>query len=231
MARGSWLYYSTRCPVSLGTGNFPIPDLMRSIKTMGAAAIRPLITTALLILAALGLAALVYFREAPQVEHIFCFTPQDVVGLTLTTPQQTLELRRQGPDQWDLQKTPEPVTAANSATVTYLLTLLTTTEPGRFRAHPEGLVVSSSDWPQFGLAKPQAALDIRLRDNSIHTLVLGNPSFDGQFVYGVLDPPPQPKELQVTLVPMALQTALGRPPEDWQAPAPQPESASPAASS
>ncbi len=99
---------------------------------------------------------------------------------------------------------------ANPATVAFLTNLLTTTQRDRT------LVVSPDRAAEFGLDQPTGTISITLADQTQHQLVLGKPSFDRTFLYALIDPDPQAKELSVSLISPQFANAVDRDLAEWQ---------------
>ncbi len=99
---------------------------------------------------------------------------------------------------------------ANPATVAFLTNLLTTTQRDRT------LVVSPDRAAEFGLDQPTGTISITLADQTQHKLVLGKPSFDRTFLYTLIDPDPQAKELSVSLISPQFANAVDRDLTEWQ---------------
>lgn len=99
---------------------------------------------------------------------------------------------------------------ANPATVAFLTNLLTTTQRDRT------LVVSPDRAAEFGLDQPTGTISITLADQKKHQLVLGKPSFDRTFLYALIDPDPQAKELSVSLISPQFANAVDRDLAEWQ---------------
>ncbi|MBK1986854.1 DUF4340 domain-containing protein [Sphaerospermopsis aphanizomenoides BCCUSP55] len=150
-------------------------------------------TTLILILLALGLGAFVYFHEIKgstqreavkqSQQKIFAFTADDVQSLTVRTKDITLNLERSPkpePPKW-LIKSPisEP---ANDAIVSYLMDLLVQGKSER------NLSIPANQLSEFGVDNPQATIDIQLKNQQSHKLILGKPNFNDSFLYAQVDP-------------------------------------------
>jgi Domain of unknown function (DUF4340) len=99
---------------------------------------------------------------------------------------------------------------ANEPTVAFLTNLLTTTQRDRT------LNVSPDRAAEFGLDKPMGTIGITLTDQQKHKLVLGKLSFDRTWLYALIDPDPQAKELVVSLVSPQFANAVDRDLKEWQ---------------
>jgi Domain of unknown function (DUF4340) len=181
-------------------------------------------TTLILILLALGLGGFVYFYEirgATQREEvkdkkqqIFSFTEDDVQSLTIKTKNITLNLERSGQPsnpKWLLKSpTSEP---ANDAIVSYLTNLLV-------KGTSDGsLPISPTQLGEFGLDQPPATINIKLKSQKTHQLILGKSNFNGRFLYGQADPIVKPDgNIQVLLVSTDFANAVNRELSEWKQP-------------
>ena len=144
-------------------------------------------TTLILIVLAIGLGSFVYFHEIKgknqqteiktQKQKIFSFTPADVQSLTIKIKDTTLELEKRNTSekpQWEI-KSPisEP---ANDAIVSYLMDLLVEGKSERT------LPILTNELSEFGLDKPVATIDIKLKNQQKHQLILGKGDFNNQFL-------------------------------------------------
>lgn len=155
-------------------------------------------------------------EESSAHEHdgtpIFNFTEDQVQTLTVKRPKQTLVFERTKnsfPQTWKM-RTPKQ-TPANEAAVAYLLNLLATGRSTRT------LNVPAAQKQEFGLDQPLATIDVQLKNQQRHQLVLGKLNFNQSAIYAQADPAAQPT-LQVLLAPTTLETAVNRPLAEWQQP-------------
>ncbi|MEA5619044.1 DUF4340 domain-containing protein [Cronbergia sp. UHCC 0137] len=179
-------------------------------------------TTLILLLLALGLGGFVYFYEIKGANHreevkqqqqeIFSFTPEDVQAMTIKTKDITLQLEKRtssAKPQW-LIKSPisEP---ANDAIVSYLMDLLV-------KGKSEKTVsTSTGELSKFGLDKPQAKIDIKLKNQQTHQLILGNLDFNNNFLYAQVDPIPTTNEnINLLLVSKDFANAVNRQLSEWR---------------
>ncbi|MFN6571550.1 DUF4340 domain-containing protein [Dendronalium sp. ChiSLP03b] len=181
-------------------------------------------TTLILILLALGLGGFVYFYEiqgATQREEIkekqqriFSFTSDDVQSLAVKTQKLTVNLERNSQSdnsKW-LLKSPvsEP---ANDAIVSYLMDLLVQGKSDRT------LSIPANQLGEFGLDRPQATINIILKNQKTHQLLLGKPDFNRRFVYARADSAPQPNgNINVLLVSTDFENAVNRDLSEWKQP-------------
>ncbi|MDZ8187410.1 MAG: DUF4340 domain-containing protein [Nostoc sp. ChiSLP02] len=179
-------------------------------------------TTLILILLALGLGGFVYFYEIKgatqrqeikeQKQQIFSFAEDDVQALTVKTKKLTLNLERSNQSnnpKW-LIKSPisEP---ANDAIVSYLMDLLVKGKSDRT------LSVAPNELGQFVLDKPQATINITLKNKQIHQIILGKHNFNGSFLYAQADPPTKPEgNVNVLLVSIDFENAVNRDLSEWK---------------
>lgn len=181
-------------------------------------------TTLILLLLALGLGSFVYFYEirgATQREEvkekqqqIFLFTADDVQSLSITTQKISLSLERnpqQSQPKW-LLKSPvsEP---ANDAIVSYLMDLLVKGKSDRT------LSIPANQKADFGLDQPQATINISLKNQKNHQLLLGKPDFNRRFLYVQADPTVKPDgNIDVLLVSTDFENAVNREISEWKQP-------------
>ncbi|AFY31570.1 DUF4340 domain-containing protein [Calothrix sp. PCC 7507] len=181
-------------------------------------------TTLILIFLALGLGSFVYFYEIQgatrredvkeKKQQIFSFTADDVQSLIITTQKVNLTLERNGKSnnpKW-LLKTPisEP---ANDAIVSYLLDLLVPAKSNY------SLSVSANQKREFGLDKPQTTINLLLKNQKSHQLILGKPDFNRRFLYAQADPSVKPDgNIDVLLVSTDFENAVNRDISEWKQP-------------
>ncbi|HIK07907.1 MAG TPA: DUF4340 domain-containing protein [Trichormus sp. M33_DOE_039] len=185
-------------------------------------------TTLILVLLALGLGGFVYFYEiqgATQREEakenkqqIFSFAEDDVQALTIKTAKLTLNLERnpQPNPKW-LIKSPvsEP---ANDAIVSYLMDLLVKGKSDR------SVSVTPNQIGEFGLDQPQVTIDIKLKNQTTHQIILGKPNFNRSFIYALVDPTTATNgNLNVLSVSTDFENAVNRELAEWKQPANQVE--------
>lgn len=188
--------------------------------------------TLILVLLALGLGSFVYFHEirgATQREEVrenqqqvFSFTEDDVQAITVKTPKLTVSLSRnpQSDNPKWLLKSPvsEP---ANDAIVSYLMDLLV---KGKSVNQAPSKVVrtlstSANQIAEFGLDQPQATINITLKNQKTHQLILGKPDFNNRFIYAQADPSNQANgNVNVLLVSTDFANAVNRELSEWKQP-------------
>ncbi|BAZ14969.1 hypothetical protein NIES4071_68390 [Calothrix sp. NIES-4071] len=188
-------------------------------------------TTLVLMLLALGLGGFVYFYEirgATQREsisdkkQIFNFAADDIQSLTIKRGSDNIVLERSSspdPPKWLLKA---PVEApASDASVSYLTDLLVKGEINRaISSQPNQL-------NQFGLDQPQATIDIKLKNQKTHRLILGKPDFNNSFLYARTDLNTNSNSIQVLLVSKDFQNAVNRDISEWQQAQDNPQKSSP----
>lgn len=179
-------------------------------------------TTLILLLLALGLGGFVYFYEiqgakqspsvANQEQQIFSFDEKQVQYLMVNTKGQRLEFERKdksGKPTW-LMKTPNEAPAAD-ASVLYLMDLLAKGKSSRT------IQIPADQLQQYGLAPPQATVEVKLNDQKTHQLILGKPDFNRSFLYAQADPPPKPVgNVNVLLVSTDFDNAVNRSLSEWK---------------
>ncbi len=178
-------------------------------------------TTLILILLALGLGGFVYFYEikgAPQREEvkdkkqqIFSFAADDVQSLTVKTENYTLNLERNnnaGDTKW-LIKSPT-VSPANDPIVSYLMDLLVKGKSDRT------LSIPANQLADFGLDKPLGTININLKNQKSHQLILGKSDFNHRFLYAQADPAATDGNINVLLVSTDFENAVKRELSEWK---------------
>ncbi|WP_427158127.1 DUF4340 domain-containing protein [Aliinostoc sp. HNIBRCY26] len=180
-------------------------------------------TTLILVVLALGLGGFVYFYEIQGAtqrqeakenqQKIFSFAEDDVQALTVKTAKLTLNLERntQPNPKW-LLKSPvsEP---ANDAIVSYLMDLLVKGKSDRTVPTPPNQL------GEFGLDKPQATIDIKLKNQKNHQIILGKSNFNRSFIYAQVDPTtPNNGNINVLLVSTDFENAVNRELSEWKQP-------------
>lgn len=196
----------------------------------------------LLTIAAL-LGGAVFFYEAYQStkqedgrsanQKLFPFEESDIQAFTMKTPQQTVSFAKvaasETPSPKPTAASPSPtpqiwqMTAptkgpASDGTVAFLLNLLGT------GTAEKTLTIPTARLAEFGFDQPQATIDITLKNQKTHRLVLGNPDFNRSFLYAQIDPVTNPKpEHTIHLVSLDFENAINRPLSEWkQSPADKP---------
>ncbi|MBF2065055.1 MAG: DUF4340 domain-containing protein [Calothrix sp. C42_A2020_038] len=179
-------------------------------------------TTFILLLFALGLGSFVYFYEirgatqrqqaSENAKQIFTFAADDIQSLTIRRDSSNVILERTNrpdPPRWQLQA---PVSApASEASVSYLTDLL-------IKGVQKRKVSSEANQlHEFGLDQPQASIEIKLRNQKTHRLILGKPDFNNSFLYAQADPTTKPDgKIDVLLVSKDFQNAVNREITEWQ---------------
>ncbi|WGV26542.1 DUF4340 domain-containing protein [Halotia branconii] len=179
-------------------------------------------TTLILILLALGLGGFVYFYEIQgatqrqevkeQKQQIFSFAADDVQSLTVKTQDMTINLERNSQSsspKW-LLKSPvsEP---ANDAIVGYLMDLLIKGKSDRT------LSIPANQRGEFNLDQPLATIDIKLKNQDTHQLILGKTDFNNRFLYAQADSATQPNgNTNLLLVSTDFKNAVNRELSEWK---------------
>jgi hypothetical protein len=181
-------------------------------------------TTLVLIFLAVGLGGFVYFYEIQgatqreqlqaQNQRIFSFTEDEIGSLTIQKEDINLKLERNTPSaqpKWLLTSpTPAP---ANDAIVAYLTNLLVNGKSDRT------LEVTPNQLEEFGFSQPLARINIKLKNQKTHELILGNPDFNSRFLYARTDAKtPENGKINVILVSTDFQNAVNRELSEWQQP-------------
>lgn len=179
-------------------------------------------TTLILLLLALGLGGFVYFYEVQgasqqqiakdQKQQIFSFEQEQVQSFTVKTKEQALSFERKdnvGKPIWQM-KAPSN-TLASDASVSYLMDLLVKGKSNRT------IQVAADQLQEYGLAQPQATIEINLKNQQTHQLILGKPDFNRNFLYAQADPPAKPNgNVDVLLVTTDFENAINRQLSEWK---------------
>ncbi|GAX34129.1 DUF4340 domain-containing protein [Nodularia sp. NIES-3585] len=181
-------------------------------------------TTLILVFLALGLGGFVYFYEIrgesqreevkTQQQQIFSFTEDDIQSLTIKKQDITLNLERNTEtenSQWFLTSpTSEP---ANDAIVAYLTDLLVQGQSDRTLSTP------ANQLDDFGLNEPLATINIKLKNQTTHQLILGKPDFNRSFLYAKTDSTtPENGNVNIILVSTNFENAVNRELSEWRKP-------------
>ena len=181
-------------------------------------------TTLVLMFLAVGLGGFVYFYEIQgttereqlqaQKQQIFTFTQDDIQSLTIQKQDITVSLERNTPStqpQWLL--TSPSTEPANDAIVAYLTNLLVNGESDRT------LEVTPNELEEFGFSQPLARINIKLKNQKTHQLILGNPDFNSRFLYAQTDENQEENgKINVILVSTDFENAVNRELSEWQQP-------------
>ena len=179
-------------------------------------------TTLILLLLALGLGGFVYFYEVQgasqqqiaknQKQQIFSFEQEQVQSFTVTTKEQVLLFERgdkAGKPIWRM-KAPSN-TLASDAAVSYLMDLVVKGKSNRT------IQVAAAQLQEYGLAQPQATIEVKLKNQQTHQLILGKPDFNYNFLYAQVDPPAKPiGNADVLLVSTDFENAVNRQLSEWK---------------
>lgn len=152
-------------------------------------------------------------EQQEQVLKLFQFNEDQVAALTVKTPKLTLVFERSKqsfPHTWRMKKPQDK--PADEAAIAFLLNLLATAKS------PRTLSVEPTRQKEFGFEKSPGNVKVILKNEQIHTLVLGGQDPTESFIYAQVDPEVDSgKNLQVILVPTAFVGAIDRPLTEWQA--------------
>jgi hypothetical protein len=179
-------------------------------------------TTLILLLLALGLGGFVYFYEIQgatqrqsakaREQQIFSFEEDQVQSFTVKTKERTLEFERgnqSGQPKW-LMKAPSQIPASD-ASVSYLMNLLVKGKSDR------AIQVPATQLQEYGLEQPQATIEVKLKNQTTHQLILGKPDFNRNFLYAQADPAAKPAgNVDVLLVSTDFENAVNRQLSEWK---------------
>jgi hypothetical protein len=181
-------------------------------------------TTLILILLALGLGGFVYLYEfnwknqreevKEKNQQIFSFAADDVQSLSVKTNSLNINLERNNSSdkpKW-LLKSPEQAPASD-ASVSYLMDLLVKGTSNRI------LSVPTKQLPEFSLDKPQATIEVKLKNQKTYQLTLGKSDFNRRFLYAQTNPGIKPDgNINVLLVSPDFENAVNRQLSEWKQP-------------
>lgn len=181
-------------------------------------------TTLILILLALVLGGFVYFYEIrgatvreenkEEKQQIFSFAADDVQSLTVKTKKLTLNLERNPESSNPKWLIKSPISGlANDAIVSYLMDLLVEGKSDRTLSTP------AKELGEFALDEPQATINITLKNQQNHQLILGKLNFNGRFLYAQTDYAAKPDgNIDVLLVSPDFANAMNRELSEWKQP-------------
>ena len=180
-------------------------------------------TTLVLILLALGIGSFVYFYEIKgatqrkevkdKEQQIFAFEASDVQSLTVKTKNLAIKIEsgdKSSKTKW-LIKSPT-VTPVSDAVMSYLINTLVKGKVERT------LSVPTNQLGEFGLDQPQATINVKLKNQKTHQLILGKSDFNHRFLYAQADPVSTNGNTNVLLVSTDLENAVNRKLSEWQEP-------------
>ena len=190
-------------------------------------------TTLVLMLLALGLGGFVYFYEirgasqrqeaSDSKKQIFSFAADDIQSLTITRGNDNIILERSNnpnPPRW-LLKAPEN-SPASDASVSYLTDLLVKGQINR------AITSQASQLNEFGLNQPQATIEVKLKNQKTHKLILGKPDFNNNFLYAQTEASSKPDgTINVLLISKDFQNAVSRDVSEWKQAGDNPQQPSP----
>ncbi len=177
-------------------------------------------TTLILIVLALGLGGFVYFYEVrgatqrqeakAKEQQIFSFEEEQVQSFTVKTKEQTLEFERGTPATKWLMKAPSK-TIASDASVSYLMNLVVKGKSDR------AIQVPVAQLQEYGLKQPQATIEVKLKNQTTHQLILGKPDFNRNFLYAQANPAVESTgDVSVLLVSTDFENAVNRSLAEWK---------------
>lgn len=165
-----------------------------------------------------GIALIVMQQPAPkspesgeqvsgEEQPLFEFDAADIASFTLKTRLRTMQFERDRADQWQMTE-PEKATASDPS-ISFLLDLMTS-------GKGQTMIAPTSDREQFGLHQPLATIDLTLKDETTHKLVVGDYNFNRGHLYAQVDPPDQAAQMKLFLVSPSFDNAVNRPLNEWK---------------
>ncbi|EKD08029.1 hypothetical protein SPLC1_S300490 [Arthrospira platensis C1] len=189
-------------------------------------------STRILMIIALVLAGGVYVVEIrgksqqqqvqARQDRIFDISQDEIQSLIIETGDRTLKIERVGEDETDAitpWKMLEPMEyPANIARVNAVLNQLVNTQ--RIASNPNSgiskLTISKSQLEDYGLVDPQESIQIQLRDETTHRLVLGKSEFSGDAIYAMTNPPETlPENISILVISKTARDAISHPLDEW----------------
>ncbi len=179
-------------------------------------------TTLILMLTALALGGFVYLYEIrgkqqqaeiqEQQKQVFDFELEQIQTITIKQESETLTLKIDEEAEEKTWNITAPVEKkADLQTVEFLLTELTNLKSDR------SITTSVSQLSEYGLEKPEITVEIQLKDGKTNRLFLGQPDFDGNFIYSQLEPEGEPpEEVSVLLLSVNFKNVLTKPVSEWE---------------
>lgn len=175
-------------------------------------------TTLVLLLLALGLGGFVYLYEVQgasqrqlakeQKQQIFSFEKEQIQSFSVKTKEQTLFFERG--DKAGVWQIKPSNSLASDASVSYLMNLLVKGKSNRT------IQVSATQLQKYGLNQPQATIEVKLKNQQTHQLILGKPDFNRNFLYAQADSPAKPSgSVDVLLVSPDFENAVNRKLSEW----------------
>jgi ribosomal protein L23 len=164
-------------------------------------------------------------REEIQAKQdkIFDVSKDDIQSLTIQTDDKTLKIERVGTDETDAKspwKLVEPVQSpANLAMVDGVLNQLVASQsdPSDPNSGVRSLTISKSELPEYGLEASKNTIDLQLKDNTKHRLILGKSDFSGNSIYAIADPPETfPEQVSMLVISDGAIAAISPPLEEWK---------------
>ncbi len=101
-------------------------------------------------------------------------------------------------------------TPASEGAIAFLLNLVGS------GSYEKKITVPVAQLGEFGFNTPQATVDITLKDQKKHQIILGEADFNRSFLYAQIDPDPQAKDRTVYLVSLDFENAVNRPLAEWK---------------
>lgn len=147
-------------------------------------------------------------QEQAAATKLFLFEEGQIQGLTLNTGNQSLVFEKDSSSVWQMRSPDQAV--ANDASIAYLANLLATGMSDRT------LTIPASDKENFGLQSPLATVEIKLEDQTTHTLTLGAKNFNQTALYALVDTPETTTDLSLRLVSLDFENAVSRSIVDWK---------------
>lgn len=151
--------------------------------------------------------------ETPKLEttsQAFNLTLGDLQSLAIANPGKTLQIERSPApaDRWQL-RLPDPKTVSEPALI-FVINLL------RGIDRRQDFTAPASRLADYGLVPPRATLTLQQKNGQTQQLWLGDPNFQGQSLYAVINPTnPLPQTVKISLVSPSFADVVKRSPQDW----------------
>lgn len=161
-------------------------------------------------------------RIQAKQDQIFDVAKDDIQSVIIETGDRTLKIERVTENETDAVtpwKLLEPMEyPANFARVDAVLNQLVNSQ--RIASDPNSgirmLTVSKSQLENYGLAESQESIQIQLKDNTTHRLILGKYDFSGNSIYAITDPPEQlPETVSILVISDTARDVISHPLDEW----------------
>ena len=148
--------------------------------------------------------------KSATVDRALDVTLENLQSLVIAAPSQSLKIeRRPGlADPWQMNL-PDPKTVSEPALI-FVMNLLAGID------RRQDFTAPASQLADYGLATPRATLTFQSQQGQTQQIRLGNPNFQGQSLYALINPPnPLPNTVKISLVSPSFAEVVKRSPLEW----------------